>query len=316
MLAQKIPIQDIFENIISTVRQKTPTYIPREWCEYLGDDGLIRKSGKIFTKIKQDIAIESLNRLDRLLKRMEASTLRKALIKFLASTKRDRTSLGIEMSPLYLTELAMIEVAKAHRIPIAFHVLNARYNDMNETIEVFKWDLVFYVYRKDRFEKIPSNRLNRSKLVIGMENIWYEGSEKSLNYGEEFIERLFNVENYIEIWKGHPELSRRMSEVRESFLKHLGLTKQCSLFDFPGSMEYLELKEILTKSPETSSETLDRIKRLSFIFASHFYPSTAEVEINYSNILNEFDWKPINICVKPYRVAENISLNHRYWEFK
>lgn len=305
MLTQKIPDRDALENILSTIRQQTPTCLPPEWCKqlFIREDN-IRDAKRLFIKLKRDVARDSLNRLEDLIKNLKSSAFRTPLIDVLESSKREESSMGIEMVPVFSTAIAMIEIAKENRIPVCFHVLNAVFHQDN--IEVLKWDLIFYMFNQkfNRFEKSQSI-LDASKLVIVLKNIWYEGSDPSGNYGEDFLDRSFNMENYIETWKSHPELSTRLTDLRQRFLQTLEYNKH-SGFDFPGSREYLKLKEMGNSSEE--------ISRMSFMCVTHVYASTAGVEMKRSVELNTAEWKPCRIEAKPVRVAEEKFANKRYWE--
>lgn len=312
MLTQKIPEEDALENIVSTIRQQTPTNLPPEWCKFLLiKEGSLRDAKRILIKLKRDIARESLNRLEGLVKSLEKSELRQPLLEVLASNKREKSSLGIEMAPMFLTAVAMLEIAKERDIPICFHVLNTMYH--NEAIEVVKWDLIFYTFDEDtkQFEKCP-HHLSSSEPVFTIRNVWYEGSNEQLNYGEDFIDWRFILENYVETWKAHPELSSRMVELREKFLKSVPPMKRPG-FDFPGCFEYLKLKEELGTRPN-AVDALEKVKESSFMFVSHVYPSTVGVEKQLSVDLNGMDWEPCAIEIKPLKVAENKFYNRRYWE--
>lgn len=315
MLTQKIPDEDALENILSIIRQQTPTHLPLEWCKQMFiREGNIRDAKRVFIKLKRDVAHNGLDRLEGLVKQLKHSKLCDPLLEVLTSSKREKSSLGIEMAPMYLTSIAMIEIAKEKGIPICFHVLNSMF--YNDKIEFVKWDLIYYVFNPhlNRFEK-RSNHIDSSELVIAVKNIWYEGSDEMLNYGEDFLDRHFNMENYIETWKGHSELSSRMVDLRERFLNYMGVNKQQeSLFDFPGSFEYLKLKEEMNGNNMDLSETLNKISRLSFMFVTHVYPSSVGVEKKLSINLNNMEFKPCIIAVKPSKVAEKKFFNKFYWE--
>lgn len=313
MLTQKIPFEDIFKNIVSIVHQRTPTYMPITWCEYLScREGNSQESKRVYTLLKRSVARESLERLQNILKHLEWSRTRKSLLNFMSASRRDSSQLGIEVCSLYLTELAMIEIARGRRIPLAFHVMQCRYR--NEQIEVVKWHLKCFLYsrKSKRFESVDS--LGPNRLVIGVENIWYEGSEANLNYGDEFLEREFNLENYIETWKGHEELTSRLEDLKCMFLDRVIEEKPVG-FTFPGSIEYLQLKELLGSRPD-ASEVLGKIKRMSFMFCSHFYPSTWRAETEFSRRLNGFEWEPIRVEPQSRVFSKDESLNKRLWERK
>lgn len=336
MLTQKISFDEIAKGIVGIVHQRTPVYMPSTWCEYLSvrkDNAQFAK--RVFILLKRSVARESLARLHSILVGLENTHQRRCLMNFMSSSRRDSSSLGIEMSPLYLTEIAMIEVARHRRIPLAMHILEANYRqsaeDAEETIRIVKWHLLFFVYSFEtrRFERVPAERLRLKphQLVIAVENIWYEGSEPSLNYGPHFLHQL-DLDGYVQSWTGHPELTAHLEKTKRSFCARImdfgcdnkSSTLSSSAFDFSACVKYLELKEMLgMHSDAVANDLLEQIKRMSFMFCSHFYASTCGGEIEFSQRLNAHEWTPVRFeagNASSHAYAQDSSLNRRLWDRK
>lgn len=201
------------------------------------------------------------------------------------------------------------------------HILNARYN--NDHIEKVKWHLLFYVYNKQTktFEK-QTNNLSASNLVIAIKNTWYEGSDLKLNYGNEFLQKHFDLEAYVETWKTHPELNAKLSNSGEEYLKNRTVNESSfwkSSFSYmQSSMKYFKLKQELYIN--NANVTLDQIKTSSFMFVNHIYASTVGVEMKLSSKLDKMDLAPCKIELKlePDLATQKTStfFNKRYWKLK
>lgn len=291
MLTQKMSIDDMFKSIFGIVRQRTPVYLPSTWCEYLQIEGSnARLSMRVFILLKRHVASESLERLQRILKSIKNKTLmQRCLINFISTNRLDSSLLGIPVSPLYLTEKALIEVAKSKHIPLAMHVLQARYDQKNDTIEMVKWHLIFFIYNgsKKRFERTED--LKPYQLVIALTNIWYEGSEASVNFGENFLERPFDLENYIDVLKAHPELTERLEKIKSIFCDRTDMYRKQVSLEFLKCFEYLKMKEQFDFHPN-ANDVFEKIKRMSFMYCIHFYPSTCATQIQFNDELNASTW--------------------------
>lgn len=118
MLTQRLPDEDILKTILSITHQRTPTYLPKEWRAFLFiNDENSSDVKRILTRLKRDVAKESLERLKIMVESLDSSNeQRMSILDILI--KREKHNMGIEMVPLFVTCIAMIEVAKEQQIPI------------------------------------------------------------------------------------------------------------------------------------------------------------------------------------------------------
>ena len=202
MITQKVPLVDIFQHLMGKIELKTPSYLPKQWCNYLimQDDEF---SNCIFTKLKRDVREECFQRIRTLINELRNDESRKTLLNYLDSPKT-------EINMFYFSEFALIEIAKERRIPICFHIVKTVC--VKETIKKDKNYLFVYTYNNGRFEQIQENFIDSTKLAIGIRNIWNDPNNSKCFESEEIC-----IEEAI--WESHAYLSPGEKKVVYNYKK-------------------------------------------------------------------------------------------------